>query len=274
MPELAVSTWSLHRELGPMYPDVALGNGNAPDMRYGAGRMTLLDAPAAVAGMGIRHLEVCHFHFAGVDAGYLADLRQRFRDAGVEFLTLLIDTGDITAADPERRERDMAHIRRWIEIAAYTAARQVRVIAGDAEPDPEGEAVRRSAEGLSALAEYARSLGVGVITENWHALASRPEPLLDILDRTGERVGLCADFGNYAGPTKYGDLASILPRADTIHAKAEYPEAGRMDAEDFGRCLDLSREAGFDGQYVLIFEGPGEEIPSLRQMAEVVQPYL
>jgi hypothetical protein len=47
-----------------------------------------------------------------------------------------------------------------------------------------------------------------------------------------------------------------------------------MDAEDFGRCLDLSREMGFGGQYVLIFDGPGEEILSLCQMAGVVRPYL
>ncbi len=274
MRELAVSTWSLHRDLGPMYPGVALEPASRPDLSYGEGAITLLEAPATVAAMGIHNLEVCHFHFPRVDSEYLAEFRRQLQSAGVRFLTLLIDTGDITAPEPETREQHLAHIRRWIEIAAEAGAKQVRVIAGDAEPDPEGVCMRRSIEGLRALEEFARSLGVGVITENWHALAMSPDVLLTVLDGLEGRVGLCGDFGNYSGPTKYEDLAAILPRAITIHAKADFPRAGEIDMDDFCRCLDLSREAGFEGHYVLIFDGPGEEQPSLRQMAEVVQPYL
>lgn len=269
MPELAVSSWSLHRELGPMYWDP-----NAPDMTYGEGRLTLLDTPATVAEMGVPNLEVCHFHFPRTDSEYLAKLRTRLDGAGVRFLTLLIDTGDITASDSDVRQQDLERIRYWIEVAARAGAAQVRVIAGDAEPDSDGEAIRRSIAGLSELAAYADSLGVRVITENWHQLAMRPEHLLTVLDELDGTVGLCADFGNYKGPTKYDDLRAILPRANTVHAKADFPEPGMLDRDDFGRCLELSRAAGFDGQYVLIFDSPGEEIPSLRQIAAEVTPYL
>lgn len=274
MPEMAVSTWSLHRELGPMYWDVALQPDAPPDLTFGPGHATLLDAPEIAAGLGVRYLEVCHFHFPRLDSAYLAELHARLERAGVRFLTLLIDTGDVTAEDADARERDMAHIRRWIEVAAEAGARQVRVIAGDAAPDPEGAAVRRSIEGLAALRGYAASLGVGLITENWRQLTMRPAELLAILDGLGGEVGLCADFGNYKGPAKYDDLAMILPRASTIHAKAEFPRAGELDMEDFCRCLDLSRDAGFGGQYVLIFDGPGDELESLARMAGVAKPYL
>lgn len=272
MPELAVSTWSLHRELGPMYPNVALATESEPDTTYGQGSISLLDAPQVVADMGIRNLEICHFHFPRVDSEYISELRGRLAQAGVQFLTLLVDTGDITAKDPAVRERDMAHIKRWIDIASQAGARQVRVIAGDAQPD--SESVQLSIEGLSEVQRYADSLGIRVITENWHQLAMSPPALLDVLDGLNGSVGLCADFGNYSGPTKYQDLAAILPRADTIHAKGDFPQAGVLEREDYERCLNLSREAGFSGQYVLIFDGPGEERPSLEKLASVVQTYL
>ncbi len=274
MPELAVSTWSLHRELGPMYPQVALGTDTDPDTTYGLGQVALLDVPQLVADIGIPNLEICHFHFPRVDPEYIAELRGRLAQANVRFLTLLIDTGDITAADPEVRARDLAHIRRWIDIAAEAGAEQVRVIAGDAQPDGDGQAIRLSIQGLGALEDYAASLGVRVITENWHQLATSPTALLRILDGLEGRLGLCADFGNYSGPGKYEDLEAILPRADTIHAKGDFRQAGELEKEDYERCLDLSRDAGFSGQYVLIFDGPGEEQPSLRQLADVVRPYL
>ncbi len=276
MSELAVSTWSLHRELGVTYPGLGVIEGDRqPNYQYGQGTVTLLETPALVARMGIPNLEICHFHFPRTDSTYLAELRQKLADAHVTLLTLLVDTGDITASTEETRRHDMEGIQRWIDIAAEVGARRVRVIAGDTPADADGQAVLWSIEGLTALAEYGRSHGVSVITENWRPLAvGKPETLLSILDGIGGNVGLCADFGNYTGPGKYDDLKAILPRASSIHAKANYPQAGVMDREDFQRCLDLSREARFDGAYVLIFDGPGDEKTSLAEIATAVGPYL
>ena len=275
MPELAVSTWSLHRTLGPIYPDLEMRDGDrAPDGRYGEGSLSLLETPAFVAAMGLANLEVCHFHFPSTDAAYLAQLRAALHTASVHLTTLLIDDGDIAAPDPATRQRDMQRIKGWIDVAAGVGARRVRVIAGLTGPDADGAAVQRSAEGLAELAAYARERGVGVITENWHALAARPEHLLAILDGTGDAVGLCADFGNYRGPTRYDDLQAILPRAVSVHAKADATAPGAMDVASFRRLLDLAQGAGFDGTYVLIFDDEGDERESLLQRADVVRPYL
>jgi sugar phosphate isomerase/epimerase len=275
MPELAVSSWSLHRALGPVYAGLAAaGDERGPTQPYGPGELTLLEAPAQAAALGVSSLEICQFHFPTTAPEYLDELCGRFEAAGVRFLTLLIDAGDITASDPAARERELAGIERWIDVAARSGARQARVIAGDARADPGGAALRASIDGLSRLAAHGRRRGVGVITENWRQLATAPADLLAILDGAGGTVGLCADFGNYKGPDKYDDLRAILPRAGTIHAKAHFSAPGVMDAEDFRRCLDLARAAGFGGEYVLIFDGPGDERASLAQMAEFVRPYL
>ena len=274
MPALSVSTWSLHRRLGTTYPQLELTDGEREAAHpYGPGTLSLLDTPAAVADLGITNLEFVHFHFPRTDADYLATLRDRHDAAGVAPATLLIDSGDITSSDDATREADLARIQAWIDVAAILGAPRARVVAGEAAPGDE-DAVARSIGGLSVLADYGAARGVRVITENWRQLAMDPTTLLTVLDGLGDRVGLCADTGNYKGATKYDDLRRIVPRAETIHAKADYPAAGQMDAADFRRCLDLARATGFDGDYVLIFDGPGDELASLAEMVEVVRPDL
>ena len=275
MSRLSISSWSLHRALGPRYRPAEDGAGGLiPDGL--PGDLDLLDLPARIAARGIRTLEVCHFHFPSLDEGYLADLRAVLEGAGVALFSVLIDAGDITHPDEAARARELTWIRAWMEVAGRCGATHARVIAGDAEvPAGDGEEVLRlSAENLRGLARFGRDRGVRVITENFRPLTRRPESLLKVLDRGEGEVGLCADFGNFKGSTKYDDLAAILPRADSVHAKAHYPAAGEMDRGDFVRCMDLVRGAGFDGPYSLIFDGPGDEWESLAEIQEVVEAYL
>ncbi|OGG51346.1 MAG: hypothetical protein A3F84_04725 [Candidatus Handelsmanbacteria bacterium RIFCSPLOWO2_12_FULL_64_10] len=275
MSRLSISSWSLHRALGPRYRP-AQGNPGLMVPDGPPGELNLLDLPARIAARGIRTLEVCHFHLPGLDEGYLADLRAALEGAGVELFGVLIDAGDITHPDPAARAQELEWVRSWVETAARCGATRARVIAGDAEvPAGNGEAVLGlSAEGLRGLARFGREWGVRVITENFRPLARRPEHLLKVLEMCEGEVGLCADFGNFKGETKYDDLAAILPRADSVHAKAHYPAAGEMDREDFVRCMDLARVAGFDGPYSLIFDGPGDEWGSLAEIQEVVASYV
>jgi sugar phosphate isomerase/epimerase len=275
MPQTSISTWSLHRGLGPIYKPAADGSGRLePNGGYGSGEWPLLEVPAQLAERGIEWLEICHFHFPSIDAGYIAELRRALDFAGVKLHSVLIDAGDITHPEAARREADLNWIKSWISVAARCGAKRVRVIAGDAQPDAEGRAVRLSAAGLSQLSHYARERGLQVITENWHALTMDPKSLVALLDRLEGEVGLCVDFGNYSGPEKYAKLEKIMPHADSIHAKAHFPEAGRMDRDDFSRCLDLSKTAGFAGPYTMIFDGPGDEWTSLGMIQEEIRSYL
>jgi sugar phosphate isomerase/epimerase len=272
-PTLAVSTWSLHRALGPVYAGLDMASERPANFPYGDGGLTLLDVPRAVAALGVNDLEICHFHLPRTDAAYLAALRDAAAAAGVRLLTLLVDAGDISTADPAARERDLAALRDWIDVAATLGARQVRIVAGEAAPD-DTAAVQRSIAGLATLAAHGRARGVGVITENWRPLATRAATLLAILDGLDGQVGLCVDFGNLPEPTKQADLAALLPRATTIHAKARATASGQPDDADFRRCLDLARASGYDGPYVLIFDGDGDERAGLTRLGDLLRRHL
>lgn len=274
MSRLSTSSWSLHRNLGPMYRPAEEGSDRLVPHDPTPGTLALLDVPTKLAARGINTLEICHFHFPSTDPAYLMDLRVALEQAGVELYSVLIDAGDITAADPAKREAALQWIAGWLEIAGRCGAAGARVIAGDAEADAEGEAVRLSASGLRKLAAIGRDHGVQVFTENFRPLTRRPQPLLEILDTCEGEVGLCADFGNFSGPSKYDDLASILSCATSVHAKAHYPAPGQMEREDFVHCMNLAANSGFDGPYSLIFDGAGDEWESLAEIQTVVEGYL
>jgi sugar phosphate isomerase/epimerase len=242
------------------------------------GEVTLLELPALLAKRGIHTLEVCHFHLASADDAYLGEFRAALDDAEVELYSVLVDTADITHEDSAQREQEVDTVRFWLEIAGKLGASHARVIAGDAKIDAQNggakdhPAIRLSAENLTALAAFGQERGVQVNTENFRALANQSSHVLAILDLCEGSVGLCADFGNYKGDGKYDELAAILPHANVVHAKADYPSAGEMARGDFDRCLDLADDAAFDGPYSLIFDGPGSEWDSLAEIQEVVAP--
>lgn len=254
MPRLSTSTWSLHRALGPTYWDSPANPSREPKEPYGPGTTSLLEVPARLAEMGIHTLEICHFHLPSRDDNYLSELRAALDDAGVELFSLLIDDGDVT--DPDHGQRDRAWIGGWLETAGKLGARCARIDGGKTLDDG---AVSRSREALTELAAVAEANGVRPMTENWHSVLSTAENVVAVVEPLQRRVGLCADFGNFSGPNKYDELARIMPFAESCHAKCAFTSPFMPDRADYEHCLELSRAAGFDGPYTLIYDGPDDD---------------
>lgn len=242
------------------------GNGGFANRSDEASEIALLDVPGQASGHGIGTVELCHFHFPSVESSYLDELVDAVSCADVELFSILIDTGDITHHDPESREIDLATIRYWIDIAAEVGAEHVRIIAGDAEA--EEETVGLAVSGLKELAAYADGQGVKTLTENFKQLARRPETVLDIVERCEGQVGLCADFGNFPKESRSEDLAAVLPKADSIHAKADYVD-GEMDRDAYQRNVMLAVDAGFGGPMSLIYQDDGGVWDRLDEMRDV-----
>ena len=261
-PPIAVSTWSLHNLLGVTY---ANGPGVTPtgvaEPTFGPGSVTLESLPAELAKRGYGRVEICHFNLASHEPAYLAKIRSAFEASGVVIQTLLIDDGDITS--PATRDRDLAWIASWIEAAALIGAENARVIAGKEKPSP--EALALSVDGLKAMAALGKARGVRIVTENWFDTLSTSEAVHHVLGAAGPDLGFLADTGNWGGPTKYADLASIFARAELCHAKTDFGAGLVIDAQDYGQCLHAAQDAGYAGPFTLIFASEGDEWAGLRR---------
>lgn len=255
---VSVSSWSLHRALGSVWlsaidPDRQTAPNPAADM-------ALLQLPALAARHGIHTLEICHFHFPSADAGFLAELAAEARTAGVEIYSILIDDGDITAADPSVRAQHIEWIKGWIDTAGTLGASAARVIAGDARIQTNGtslkthEAIQMSAATLKDLFAYGQARGVRIITENFRPLALRADHLLAILELCDGLITICADFGNFKGPDRYTEFARIAPYATSGHAKAQYQEDGTIIPVDLTGGIRVLLDNDFQGPLSLIFD--------------------
>ena len=253
---IAVSTWSLHRYLGTIYPHDtstdAIGDG---DDRYGEGEESLLGLPSVLANHGYDRLEIVSFHLRSRDPVYLGELRDQLNVSGVTLQTLLIDAGDMT--DPVHGAEETRWIGGWVDVANALGAQNARIIAGKQKPTP--ETIARSVAGFKELLALNAGSPLKLVTENWFDLLSTPDAVHEVLDRLEGQVGLLADFGNWTGPDKYEGLKSIFPRASLCHAKASF-EGGQLDEADYGLCVGVAEEVGYTGPYTLIFdaEHPGE----------------
>lgn len=275
MSYLSVSTWSLHRLLGPLRWTAwdAEGKTHVTHIQEQPLVHTLLELPAEAASRGFEAIEVCHFHFPNTGTPYLKQLKAAFHNAGVAFDTLLLDYGDLTFEDEGRRAADIQLMRRWIDIASECGAKQIRIIAGEAEPTDE-QAIRKSADALNELAQYGRGKSVHVITENFKPLTSTASSSLKLLKLAGEQVGFITDFGNYHGEYKVDEIASTSGFSLSIHAKTIFDEDGIPDEPALNSYLDATAASGFKGAYVLIYDGPGDMWEGLERVKRIVNPYV
>lgn len=270
---LSLTTWSLHRCLGPLHWTVwdEQNGAIAADIEAQPELLTLLELPAALAERKFAAVEIGHFHIRDTSDHYLSALRQAVSESGVVLYSLLLDYGDISSADERRRRADIDWIKGWIDIARKLGAQRVRVVAGESDPG-DRQALERSMTALSELIDYAAGTGVRIVTENFRPLASTADNCVALLAGCGAGLGLVSDFGNYKGPRKYDELSRTVPHSETVHAKALTDGAGHPDGEEFARCMSIVRESGFSGAVTIVYDGPGdmwEGIERVRRLAGI-----
>ncbi|MCQ6560105.1 hypothetical protein [Paenibacillus mendelii] len=112
------------------------------------------------------------------------------------------------------------------------------------------------------------------MTENFHPLASTADNCLALLDRCGDRLGFTSDFGNFKGPDKYESLSRTVPASESIHAKAVTDTAGMPDGDEFVRCLEIVKLAGYEGPITLVYDGPGDMWEGIERVRALAAPYL
>lgn len=233
---------------------------------------TLLGLLVRLGANSYGGVEIAYSHLTDTTNEALLDLRHVAEVAGVELASLLLDFGDLSTDDPARAEADWAMYKQWIDFAAIAGFSRVRIEAGQAAPD-DVTAITRAADRILELAEYAKSAQIWVMTENLGNLLSTSDNCLKLIGLCRGMVGFTADYGNFE-QDKYKQLADVLLYAETVHAKAETDDLGRIDANDFHRCLSLTLESGFKGPLSLTYLGDADPWPKLDEMRAMAENIL
>ena len=165
----------------------------------------------------------------------------------------------------EAREQ-MDYTRQWIETYAQMGAPVIRVFAGNPDPTADKtQAVKNIIENLKAACYFAEGEGVILAMEN-HDFTTNIDRFLEIIDAVDSPwFGANLDSGNLAKTSDpYADLARIAPHAVNAQIKVVIPVDGVKQPADFGKLIQILKDADYKGYVVLEYEeatDPMVEIP-------------
>jgi sugar phosphate isomerase/epimerase len=278
--QIAVSSWSFHREL------------------Y-AGALRLAGVPLAVFELGIRHVELNDLFLAPPPPGPIARLfgakpaqsktpdygrralqhvrQNRFR-SGARLVCWTIET-DVTVVTPEAQNAQRAYLATAIEAARFLGAPILRLTLGGKRGERAG--LGRAIDLLRSVLPVAMASGLRLAIENHGGLSSEPGTLEEVVgafrwsgDPGARPIGVCLDFGHFAEGDQAAGVARLAPLAIHAHAPVRaLDERGEETSIDYRQSLGALRAAGYDAAISIEYTGEGDPRPAIRMAKALIEKH-
>ena len=154
-------------------------------------------------------------------------------------------------------DKEIAHVKRWIDLAVDLGAPTIRIFAGDLQKGTtEAQARGWCIQAIQDCCEHAGARGIILALENHGGIVSSADQLLSIVTAVeSDWFGVNWDSGNFRSADPYRDLARVAPYAVVAQIKTEmFPNGVRQEA-DIAKVIGLLRESGYRGFVALEYEG-------------------
>jgi sugar phosphate isomerase/epimerase len=241
---------------------------NAP-LRSGA--MTLEQAIDFCAELGFEAVDPTGYYFPGhpqppSDAYVHAIKRRAFLNGlGVSGTGV---RNDFSVPDAAARAADVAHVGRWLEVAAKLGAPVLRVFdgRGEAKGASRDQMTTWVAEAFRECAAHGERHGVVVAFQNHDELLKTADEVLALRERVAHPwFALNVDVGSLRTADPYDEIARLAPFACTWQVKELVYRRGREEKTDLRRVFGILKAAGYRGYAPLETLGPGEPREKVRR---------
>ncbi len=242
---ISLAEWSLHKMLF-------------------AGELDHLEfAGYAKQQFGIEAVEYVNQFFKdkAEDATYIAQMKQRAKDAGVKSLLIMCD-GEGRLGDPSLKARQQAveNHYKWVAAAKKLGCHSIRVNA--ASEGSYQDQLFRAADGLRALTEFAAEHDINVLVENHGGLSSNGQWLAEVMKQVDlPHCGTLPDFGNFRVGSgqdynRYKGVLELMPFAKAVSAKShDFNQQGDETHTDYLMMMKIVLAAGYHGYVGVEYEG-------------------
>jgi sugar phosphate isomerase/epimerase len=230
-------------------------------------KLTMNDFVADCAKFGLEGTELTSYYFPkNVTHDYLHLLAAQCFRLGLDVSGTAIGN-DFGHPAGEKRLKEIAATKQWIDFAAVLGAPVIRIFAGHEQPgSTPAQAHSLMVSAIEECCEYAGKHGIYLALENHGGPTATAEGLLSFVrDVNSPWFGVNLDSGNFASADVYGDLAKIAPYAVNAQVKVVVTNDKKEKSPmDFKKLAAIMREAHYRGYIVLEFEekgDPREECP-------------
>ncbi len=158
----------------------------------------------------------------------------------------------------EARAKEIANVKKWIDLAVIMGAPHIRVFAGtQGKNQSYDDAKKNCIQALEECAEYAGKKGVFLGLENHGGIVPDPEKIIDIVKAVNSQwVGINLDTGNFVTDDPYRDIEKCAPYAVNVQVKVEIRRKGQKGSEptDIKRLIEILQKSKYQGFVALEYE--------------------
>ncbi|HZR58379.1 MAG TPA: sugar phosphate isomerase/epimerase family protein [Terriglobales bacterium] len=237
-------------------------------------------AAHVVERFNVNKIEPWTHHFPSTDPKYLEEFRNAVEKAGAAIANLAVDgTDSAYAADRDERERAIAYSRKWIDVAVALGSPSVRkniARAKDSKPD-----VKRLAESLRRVAEYASTRNVVVHLENDDLVSEDPFFLVQVIKKVNSPwLRALPDFGNtldgHEENYAYRAVDAMFAYSYAIcHVKDSIGgDQGKVTHVDLARTFEILRHHSYKGYCSIEYDAPGDPYKPTAMLVDTIVKYL
>lgn len=223
-------------------------------------------------------LDLTVYWFPTIESSFLLPLKRLAYRSGVEIYSISVRT-NMCQPTAELRDKELAEVRKWVDVAATLGAGHIRVFGGNVpKTSTEDESAKWVVDVLSRGAEYAGSRGVILGLENHGGITARASRIVEIVKKVNSPwAAVNLDTGNFDDHA-YEQIAQILPYAANVQFKTEIRVAkGERVESDWDKLTRMLVEGGYRGYMALEYEGKDNAMeampPLLKKLNGLARKY-
>lgn len=236
-----------------------------------SGQMTMEDFIRKAVELRLDGVDMTVYYLKSTEPGYLESLRYLAYRNAVAILGAACGTRTVQA-DTAKRAEALIDLKKWVDVAGWLGAPQLRIFAGNL---PEGASLEQGMDSvveiMKAATDYSGKKRIALTIENNRGVSQTSDACLEIMHRVDSPyAGITLDITHFVPtPTQdaYAQIAACVPYATNAHILDRFDDWSPIDLE---RVWKIFAQAGYRGYMSLEYDAkPGEgdtsgtEIPRL-----------
>ncbi len=236
------------------------------------GEMTLEQVIEYCAEIGFDAVDPTGYYFTGYPEVPTDALIYKVKHLAFSLGLGISGTGvrnDFAVPDATKRDADVAHVTRWVEVAAKLGAPVLRVFDGRVMPDGHAKAAVMDwiVDGIQRCVTAGEARGVAIVLQNHNDALKVAGDYLEIRRRIPSPwFGLNVDIGSLRTTgDPYAEIAMLAPYAYTWQVKELVYRRDKEERVDLKQIARILRDARYRGYVPIETLGPGDPKDKVRR---------